>query len=302
MVWITFVPELNWIGATIPPAGFAGQTAAGNGIGLDHALRAVDQTFGNVAASHLAILIVAPFIGSFLGTLILRLPEGQPVFLDRSRCQSCNGTLRIRDLVPIISWLLLKGRCRHCGAALSVFYPLIELAALGVAIWALIAVPASLIWPTAALGWALLALAVIDARHFILPDVLTLPLIPAGLALAWWIDPDQVFHHTLGATAGFLGFAGLAWAYEQLRGRQGLGLGDAKLLAAAGAWVSWTGLGSVLLWSAPIALVVSLAAGAIQGTLSDKLTGRSTLPFGPYLALGLWLTWLYGPIRFAWTG
>ena len=253
------------------------------------------------------LLLAAPFIGSFLGTLISRLPEGRPVVFDRSRCEACGHVLGAGDMVPLFSWLLLKGRCRHCGAKLGIFYPLIELAALGVALWALLTMPPHLAWPTAALGWVLLALALIDAKHFLLPDVLTLPLIPAGLAVAWWLDPAgllgaQVLHHALGAALGFLGFAGLAWAYQRLRGREGLGLGDAKLLAAAGAWVSWSGLGSVLLWAAPIALVVSLAAGLIQGTLSDKLAGRSALPFGPFLALGLWLTWLYGPIRLGWPG
>lgn len=252
--------------------------------------------------STFTLLLAAPFVGSFLGTLILRLPEGRPVFLDRSRCEACGQTLGARDLVPLLSWFILKGRCRHCGARLGLFYPLIELAALGVALWAVFAVPALLVWPTAALGWVLLALAAIDARHFILPDVLTLPLILAGLAVAWWLDPDQILHHALGAAVGFLGFAGLAWAYEKLRGREGLGLGDAKLLAAAGAWVSWTGLGSILLWAAPVALVVFLADGVIRGTLSDRLAGRSALPFGPFLALGFWLTWLYGPIRLGWPG
>lgn len=262
-------------------------------------------------------LLLAPFIGSFLGTLIVRLPAERPVVFDRSRCEACGQTLGIRDLVPVFSWLLLKGRCRYCGVRLSVFYPLIEVATLGVAVWAFITVPPDLLWPTAVLGWVLLALSIIDYRHFILPDVLTLPLIPAGLVLAWWLDPTALFgsssftgallhhalfHHALGAAIGFLGFAGLAWAYRRLRGREGLGLGDAKLLAAAGAWLSWAGLGSVLLWAAPLALVVTLAAGVIQGTLSDKLAGRAALPFGPFLALGFWLTWLYGPIRPGWLG
>jgi leader peptidase (prepilin peptidase)/N-methyltransferase len=251
---------------------------------------------------HLPGVLAAPFIGSFLGTLILRLPEGQLVVIDRSRCEACRQTLGVLDLVPLFSWLFLKGRCRHCGVRLGAFYPLIELAALSVAVWAVLTVPNHLIWPTAALGWALLVLAVIDYHHFVLPDLLTLPLIPAGLVVAWWLDPDQLLHHAIGAAAGFLGFAGLAWAYQRVRGREGLGLGDAKLLAAAGAWVSWTGLGSVLLWAAPIALVVTLAAGVIHGTLSDKLAGRSALPFGPFLALGFWLTWLYGPIRLGWPG
>jgi leader peptidase (prepilin peptidase)/N-methyltransferase len=250
----------------------------------------------------IVLLISSSFVGSFVGTLIVRLPEGRPVSLGRSHCESCRHVLGPIDLVPLFSWLLLNGRCRHCGARLGIFYPLIELAALGVAVWAILIVPTTLAWPTAALGWVLLALSVIDYRHLYLPDVLTLPLIPAGLAIAWWLEPDQVLQHAVGAVAGFLGFAGLAWAYEKLRGREGLGLGDAKLLAAAGAWVSWPGLGSVLLWAAPLALVVSLAAGVIQGTLSDKLAGRSALPFGPFLALGFWLTWLYGPIRLGWPG
>lgn len=252
-------------------------------------------------------LLASPFIGSFLGTLITRLPNDKPVVFGRSRCTTCGHLLGVIDLVPLLSWVGLRGRCRYCGAGLSVYYPVIELAAVAVAAWALFTVPTYLIWPTAGFGWVLLALAVIDARHFILPDVLTLPLIPAGLAVAWWLDPGGGFdgsllHHTLGAALGFLGFAVLAWGYRRLRGREGLGLGDAKLLAAAGAWVSWSGLGSVLLWAAPLALVVALAAGVIQGTLSEKLAGRSALPFGPFLALGIWLTWLYGPIQLGWPG
>ena len=135
-------------------------------------------TFSKILSA--STLLLAPFIGSFLGTLIVRLPEGRPVLLDRSRCEACGQTLGARDLVPIFTWLLLKCRCRYCGAQLGVFYPLIELAALGVAVWALLTLPSQLVWPTAALGWALLALAVIDAKHFYLPDVLTLPLAPAG--------------------------------------------------------------------------------------------------------------------------
>ncbi|CAE7328348.1 vvpD [Symbiodinium microadriaticum] len=267
-------------------------------------------------ASRRMLLTMRAVSGKQTAPWFLRRDAGAPnavgVFrLTRTRARACGHVLGVRDLIPVFSWLVLKGRCRHCGVKLSTFYPLIELAALGGAVWAVLTVPAPLVWPTAALGWVLLALAVIDYRHFILPDVLTLPLIPAGLALAWGLEPGifgdgllgspllhhALLHHALGAAAGFLGFAGLAWAYRTLRGREGLGLGDAKLLAAAGAWLSWTGLGSVLLWAAPLALVVALAAGVIQGTLSDKLAGRSALPFGPFLALGFWLTWLYGPIR-----
>jgi leader peptidase (prepilin peptidase)/N-methyltransferase len=137
------------------------------------------------------------------------------------------------------------------------------------------------------LGWALLALAAIDIAHFILPDALTLPLIAAGLTLT---IPDlaQLQSHALGAAIGFLAFAGINLAYRALRGRDGLGLGDAKLLAAAGAWLGWPALPPVVLLAALTALVwIGLAA--LRGKKAE-LTTR--VPFGPFLALGFWISWL----------
>lgn len=242
----------------------------------------------------LLLLLIAPFVGSFLGVVVLRLPRGEGFVTGRSRCTHCAATLGPRDLVPLLSYLASRGCCRHCGARLSLFYPGIELGALAVAGWALWVLPGGwLLWAGAALGWVLLTLAAIDARHFWLPDGLTLPLIPAGLAVAWAVDPGKLPAHAIGAVAGFLAFALLAWAYKRLRGREGLGLGDAKLFAAAGAWVSWSGLASVLLWAALPALAVTLALGLRQG----RLSATTKLPFGAYLALGLWLTWLYGPLQ-----
>ncbi len=255
------------------------------------------------AVSDVFLLLISPFVGSFLGVLVLRLPRGEGVMAGRSRCPHCQATLGVADLMPLLSYLLRGGRCRHCGARLSWLYPGIELAALGVAGWALWVLSGSgqaeawLVWAGAALGWMLLALALIDLRHFLLPDVLTLPLIPAGLAVAWLVEPAKLLPHGIGAAAGFAAFAALAWGYRRLRGREGLGLGDAKLFAAAGAWVSWQGLGSVLLWAALPALAVTLVLGLGRGGLS----GRTPLPFGAYLAAGLWLTWLYGPLLPAWT-
>lgn len=249
------------------------------------------------ALSDVFVLLISPFLGSFLGVLVLRLPRGEEVVAGRSRCPHCAATLGVAELVPLLSYLASAGKCRHCGARLSRLYPGIELAALGVAGWAYWVLPGGwLLWAGAALGWALLALALIDLRHFLLPDVLTLPLIPAGLAVAWLVEPGKLLHHGIGAAAGFAAFAALAWGYRRLRGRDGLGLGDAKLFAAAGAWVSWSGLGSVLLWAALPALAVTLALGLKRG----RLSGRTPLPFGAYLAAGLWLTWLYGPLQPAW--
>lgn len=140
------------------------------------------------------------------------------------------------------------------------------------------------------LAAALIVLAVIDLRTLRLPDVLTLPLVIAGLFLAWLLDWDSVGQHALAALAGFAGLAGIGWVYERLRGRAGLGLGDAKLLAASGAWVGLDGLASVILIACGVALV-TVAAGMTGGRSLD-----ARIPFGPFLAFGTWLTWLYGPV------
>ncbi len=240
----------------------------------------------------LFMLLAAPCVGSFLGVVAVRLPAGRSVLRGRSACPHCGEVLGFLDLVPILGWRLARGRCRHCGAAISWAYPAIEVAALIVAVWSLAVLPGWLAWAGSLLGWSLIALAVIDARHLLLPDALTLPLVPAGLAIAWFVDPAKLPGHALGAAAGFLALAAVGIVYRRLRGREGIGLGDAKLFAAAGAWVSWEGLPSTLLLA---------AAGALAGhLLGARLTGRRLegreLPFGPYLAAALWLVWLYGPV------
>ena len=240
----------------------------------------------------LFLLSAAPCVGSFLGVVAVRLPEGRSALRGRSACPHCGTRLGLLDLVPILGWGLARGRCRHCGAGISWSYPAIELAALAVAAWSLAVLPGWLAWAGCALGWSLIVLAVIDARHLLLPDALTLPLVPAGLAVAWWVDPAKLPGHALGAVAGFLVLAAVGLAYRRLRGREGLGSGDAKLFAAAGAWVSWGGLPSVLLVAAAGALAWHLGAARWRGR---RLEGRE-LPFGPYLAAALWLVWLYGPV------
>jgi leader peptidase (prepilin peptidase)/N-methyltransferase len=247
-----------------------------------------------VAIDWLLPVLTAPFIGSFLGVVAERLPAGRGVVLGRSACPHCGHRLRARDLVPVLSWVASGGRCRYCAAPLGLLHPAIEIAALVIALWAASELSGWLIWAGCALGWTLLALAVIDQRHLILPDRLTLPLIPAGLGVAYAVEPSLVLNHAIGAGAGFLALAVVGWAYRRLRGREGLGLGDAKLLAAAGAWVSWPGLPSVVLLAAAAALLAA-AAGSLAGR-SVRLT--DPVPFGSYLCLGTWLVWLYGPLGF----
>jgi len=242
--------------------------------------------------AELFLLIAAPFIGSFLGVVIERLPARRPLLIARSRCDHCGATLGVRDLVPLVSWVASRARCRHCGAALRWFFPLVELAALGVAVWAVLAVPAWLIWPTAGFGWTLLALAWIDQRSFLLPDALTLPLAPAGLLVVWLIGSVPVIDHVIGAIVGFLALTAVAHLYRAVRRRDGLGGGDAKLFAAIGAWVGWQGLPTVILYAAASGLLWVLARQALGRPA--ELTAR--LPFGPHLCLAGWLVWLYGPL------
>ena len=247
---------------------------------------------GLLSANAWILLLLAPFVGSFLGVLITRLPDGEPVMLSRSRCPYCRRTLGVRDLIPVLSWLATQRRCRYCGSALGWFYPNIEVAALGVAVWAAAVVSGPSLWATCVLGWMLMTLAVIDARHMILPNALTLPLLASGLAAGAWLDGARLAEHAIGAAAGFAGFWLVATAYRVLRGREGLGLGDAKLLAAAGAWVSWQGLPGVVLVASSSALLFVLGATAL-GFGPDH---SRRMPFGPFLCLGIWLIWLYGPL------
>ena len=244
-------------------------------------------------------LVAAPFIGSFLGLVIDRLPAGRPIILGRSTCDHCGEILRWRDLFPLTSFLLQRGRCRHCGEPLAIFYPLIELAALAVVISAALLPSGWLFWCSVLLGWCLLVLAAIDHRHLILPDVLTLPLIPIGLIVACGIAPDLIVDHLTGAVIGFFAFAGISWLYRHLRKRDGLGLGDAKLLAAAGAWLGWAALPGVVLIAACSALTTALLGEVIDRSSVDSqpITARE-IAFGPHLAFAFWLSWLFGSLAF----
>lgn len=239
-------------------------------------------------ATEAALLVVSPIIGSTLGVLIRRLPKGAPVVVARSRCAACGVRLAWFDLVPLLSFAWLRGACRHCGGRIAWFHLWVELAAVAIAVWS-IALHGSGAWLDCALGWPLLALAWIDAEEMLLPDALTLPLVAGGLAAAWFVAPDNLADRVLGAALGWASFTLIAVIYRLLRGREGLGGGDAKLLAAAGAWVGWSGLPAVVLVAATSALVSTLVVRAFRPAVAG-----APLCFGPWLAAGLWLVWLYG--------
>jgi leader peptidase (prepilin peptidase)/N-methyltransferase len=241
-------------------------------------------------------VIMGPFIGSFLLVAVLRYPTMEGVAFGRSTCPACRSTIAARDLVPLVSWALLRGRCRDCAAAIGWRYPAVELGAAAIALWAATTASGWLLWVTSAFGWALLALSLIDLRSYRLPDFLTLPLLLAGLAVIAWAWPTALPDHLLGAALGFAVLAGIGWLYRVLRGRDGLGLGDAKLLAAGGAWLSWQALPGIVLVAAVLALAAALTMHLARRM---PLSAATTVPFGPYLAAAIWLAWLYGPLELA---
>lgn len=144
----------------------------------------------------------------------------------------------------------------------------------------------------ALLGWQLLLLALLDAEQLWLPRMLTLPLIGSGLAIAGATGLAELVHRGLGAAVGFLGLALLGLAYRRLRGREGLGGGDAYLLAGGGAWVGWMGLPTILIWAAGGGLAYALVRALVRRPVRQD----EQIPFGVFLGLGTWLTWLYGPL------
>ena len=241
-------------------------------------------------------LLVSPFIGSLMGVLILRLPEGRPVAAARSACDHCGHRLRARDLVPLASYLRSRGRCRYCNAKIAPFHLAVELAALAVSIWAIATVATDDLWPTCLLGWTLLTLAWIDIRVMLLPDVLTLPLLVAGLVVTEVRDPGSLAGNVVAAVIGYSGLAAIAWAYRRLRGRDGLGMGDAKLLGAIGAWLGLGLLPFTLLLAACLGLLA--AGGAMLAGMRVSATTR--IPFGGCLALAAWLMWIYSDLLDDW--
>jgi len=242
------------------------------------------------------LIIGAPFIGSFAGCLAWRLPLNRSVIAERSRCDCCSAPLGPLELVPVVSWIALKGKCRSCLAPISSVHLIAELAAAALAIWTVLVMPGWLVWPTAVLGWTLLALALMDFHHFVLSDILVLPLLALGLLVSFLISWDIGMASVLGALIGGGSALAVRMLYRLVRSRDGLGLGDVKLLTAAGAWVSWQGLPSVVFLASVSALVACLALWAFTSRAQLSLNSAQRVPFGIFLAIGLWIVWLHGPI------
>ena len=230
-------------------------------------------------------------IGSFLNVVIYRgpvlwklidAPSRGNFALPRSYCPHCEKSIRAVHLVPLIGYIMLRGKCTDCHGVIPIRYPLIELFGALAAVGAILLFglsPAAIM--AAIFFWFLIALAAIDLETGYLPDALTLPLIVIGLGANWFDLFVTAKDAAIGTVAGYAIFRLIGIAFIRLRDVEGLGQGDAKLLAVIGAWLGWTALAPVVFLGAVIALI-GVAIGAARGTNVAKDT---PIPFGPALAV-----------------
>ncbi|MDH0174389.1 A24 family peptidase [Aeromonas dhakensis] len=266
------------------------------------------------------VFLFSLMIGSFLNVVIHRLPimlerewqaeylsyfnpetqlqqeERYNLMMPRSACPHCGHAITAMENIPLLSWLWLKGRCRECQAPISPRYPLVEL------LTALLSLVVAATFPPGwgllaalLLTWVLVALTFIDLDKMLLPDQLTLPLLWGGLLFNLTGGFVPLADAVIGAMAGYLVLWSLYWAFKLLTGKEGMGYGDFKLLAALGAWLGWQTL--------PIVLLLSSLVGAIIGIslilLRNHHQGKP-IPFGPYLALAGWIALLWGDTITRW--
>jgi len=232
--------------------------------------------------------ILGAIFGSFIATLVVRWPAGRSVARGRSRCDGCGAPVAAIDLVPLLSFASRRGGARCCSARIDPIHPIAELAALVIGGVAFLVAPPAAALAGAIFGWLLLALALLDIRHFWLPDRLTLALALLGVAggLATILPP--LVDRVIGGAIGYALFAAIRYFYRLLRGREGMGGGDAKLFGAIGLWLGWAMLPMVVLGASLFGLAFALALSA-----GGKPMARDTrLPFGPFLALAAWGCWL----------
>jgi leader peptidase (prepilin peptidase)/N-methyltransferase len=227
-------------------------------------------------------------IGSFLATVLIRWPAGRSVAGGRSACDACGAALGPLELVPLLSWLVRRGRCRRCGAAIDPRHVAIELAAALIGIVAALAHPLPLALVTAMLGWWLLLVAALDLEHQWLPDLLTLPLLALGLLAGWAGFGPPLAERAIGAAIGWASLMAIAFLYRRLRDREGMGGGDPKMFGAVGAWVGAWNLPAILL----AAGLIGLAAVLAMRLRGEAVSATTRLPLGTLMALAAWPAWL----------
>lgn len=222
-------------------------------------------------------------IGSYLNVVVHRLPLGVSTVLPRSRCPRCRAPIRAWDNLPVLSYLLLRGRCRHCGGGIPWRYPLVELLT-GVCFvassrhfegrWIDFVVGC-------AFSAAMITLAMIDLENFILPDVITLPGIIVGLLVQPFLSWSTLVEALVGVIGGSLALYAVGWIWELVKGVWGMGIGDVKMIAMVGAFLGWQGV--------VFTLFVGSMSGAAVGLgllAAGRLNQEAKLPFGVFLAFG----------------
>ena len=254
-------------------------------------------------------------IGSFLNVVILRLPKMLQADWDWacrahlhpdaaetgtttrfnlvtpvSHCPACGYRIRPWENIPLLSWLLLRGRCSHCATAISARYPLVEaltglLSAL--AVWHF--GPSAQALAALILIWSLISLGFIDLDHQLLPDDITLPLLWLGLLIAIEGLFIPLQDAVLGAVAGYGAFWLVFHTFRLLTGKEGLGHGDFKLFAALGAWMGWQALPMIALLASVAGLIL-----AVPALCTGRIRTDTPIPFGPFLAMGGWITLMWG--------
>jgi leader peptidase (prepilin peptidase) / N-methyltransferase len=221
--------------------------------------------------------------GSFIGTLTQRWGQGRSI-AGRSHCETCQRQLSFIDLIPVISFTALKGRCRTCSAPIGRRQVLIELTAAGIGAAALFISPDAVGLGGALFGWALFTLFLFDVEHFWLPNTLTLPLAALGLVLGFGQLEDRI----IGLAAGFLSLTAVRLIYLLVRKREGMGGGDPKLFGAIGAWLGWINLPVILVGAS----VIGLATIAIRAVMGKPVSGDVALPFGALMAVAGFAGWM----------
>lgn len=273
------------------------------------------EVFAAQPAFYLLVLaLLGLVVGSFLNVVILRLPqmlqrawgrdcralleidapeaedERFSLSFPASHCPKCGTAIAAWQNIPVVSYVLLRGRCAACAAPIGLRYPLVELLSAALTVAVGLVVPWSAALPAYLLvTWCLIALAVIDADTQLLPDDLTLPLLWGGLAFNLVTGVVPLADAVIGAMAGYLLLWSIYWVFRLVTGKEGMGYGDFKLLAALGAWMGWQ--------SIPLIILMSSAVGAVLGLLILTLRGQGRsqpLPFGPYLAAAGWIVLLWG--------
>lgn len=219
---------------------------------------------------------------------------GRSVTSGRSACDACGHELSPVELIPILSGLFQRGKCRHCGVAIDRRHLAIELAAAVVGGIAFGIVPGLAGLAGAIFGWMLIALIALDAAHYWLPDKITLPLLIIGLGVGL-VGIDPSFPDRLwGGAGGYLSLAAIALVYKRVRGRDGLGGGDPKLLGAIGAWLGWQYLPMVLLMASGVGLLYAL----FRTLLGKPMAATDRLPLGALMALSAFPIWIYSNLIF----